>query len=366
MFFADSLSSLMSVRRWAESTAPEDIGTLFETVVGPSSMGAIRLTGGQSPRRLAIPYSFVGGATFETSVQVQVSFKFDPPAAESTQASTAYASTGFITINGGYQLTFSPGSGANNAANQRTFGLSIRRAASASTFDSAQLLDVDLFHDTWYTFILKTVVTAGVSATYDLQVFKEGENTPVFTTSDNLSDADFASGANAYVGLGTYGSTSGVIIKTGTDVDGTLPSQAVDVSRVYPLVPDDVGSHSEWSSTSGDNYQNVDDDGSNIDGNSVSSAVSGDLDMYNTTDPEGVPASSTVDGVSVHVLAESSAGNTLTLKVSTSGAPQDLGSDITLPTQTGAFGRGAKLDPTDGLAFDQADLAGLQIGVEVP
>ena len=86
MFFADSLSSLMSARRWAESTVPEDIGTIFETVVGPSSMGAIRLTGGQSARRLAIPYSFVGGATFETSVQVQASFKFDPPAAESTSS----------------------------------------------------------------------------------------------------------------------------------------------------------------------------------------------------------------------------------------------------------------------------------------
>jgi len=133
--------------------------------------------------------------------------------------------------------------------------------------------------------------------------------------------------------------------------------------RIETIQPNGVGTNSDWTPTSGDNYTNVDEDVADDDTTIVATGTATDLDTYAFSNLSGTPSS--IYGVMIGSVGKASPGATTGIKHYTlSSAATDESAEITL---IGAYQFNQTFvgqDPNTTAAWTEAGVNAAEFGIE--
>jgi hypothetical protein len=187
----------------------------------------------------------------------------------------------------------------------------------------------------------------------------------------DISSQDTCNGSNAYCGdieirpIKNYGSyhLDDLYICNG---QGSKNNDFLGDIRVDALRPDGAGTHTDFTPSTGSNYENVDedypdDDSTYNDGSNVS-----DQDSYSLDDLPTPPSGSTIHGVKDQITVRKTDAGTRTAKILTVQNSSDyLGDEITLSDSFTTHARVMEDNPDDSAAWADADVNGGEVGVEI-
>jgi hypothetical protein len=179
----------------------------------------------------------------------------------------------------------------------------------------------------------------GAATTFDTLQYRNSASSISGAQIDDLAFNDTAGGADdGYCGDGK--------------ITGYVANAAGDVTQLTP--------------SAGSNYQCVDEVPPNGDTDYVSSATPGQYDLYNIADYTPT-AGSTIRRVWVESRSreESAAADTIQLGVKSGGTEYWGTARAVTTTYDQYVGNDLKVDPFDSVAWTEADIDGLQIGVKV-
>lgn len=376
-YFCEGFTRLISVRRWADFSAAtggfltsSNIGDVFSSVAGREMGGGIGLddnNGNTVQETLAASFSNIGGSNSESSMQCQLSFKFERPS--STPTNYMPGTQELISFPGALGiLPFqSTGDAASSPSNSRRFRISLRQwDSSAGAFTGSSAFNDNLYLSTWYTAIFRVEVTAGVSAQYELKIYRQGDFvSPVLDQSGTVTFADASNPFLCRIGVQENQSVDDWVIKTGSDVDAfsSLPTPVV----VDSLLTSANGTTIQWTpSNAGDNYTNVDDVGADLDSDQVAATTSGQVDLYRTTGTTAqIPTGADIEGVTAHGIGLSPDGLSIKVKMRPASTTVDVGTNQTLTTGDTTFARGSATNPDGGGAWTKALLDATEFGIEL-
>jgi hypothetical protein len=128
--------------------------------------------------------------------------------------------------------------------------------------------------------------------------------------------------------------------------------------------PSAAGDSTQWTPSTGSNYQNVDETLPDDDSTYNSDSTSGHLDLYATTD---LPTfSGNVLGIDVCGVLRKDTGGTETAKLAVkTNSTVYYGSNITLTNSYASYKKQYILNPNTGVAFTTSEANALQIGAQV-
>lgn len=142
-------------------------------------------------------------------------------------------------------------------------------------------------------------------------------------------------------------------------VDDSWPGDG----KIIAITPDAAGDSTQWTPSTGANYQNVDERPPNDDTDYNYTSTDGNVDLFNLTSP-------TLTGIGVQRIIvkgtarkEAANGDQMRLCVKTGGTVYN-GSDYGFSTLYSRLQEHWRLNPNTSLAWTQSDLDGLQAGYE--
>lgn len=194
------------------------------------------------------------------------------------------------------------------------------------------------------------------------------------TTDINVSGADTLATANVYATLLRFGETGSTSATYTYDIDdlyvydttGGVQDDFAGDHRIECIFPSGAGSDTDFTPSTGSNFQNVDDTTPDDDSTYNSSATVGHVDTFAMGNLSS--SSGTITSVSVVVRArkEDAGARTLRTRLENAAAvvtTQESG-DLS-PSTSYAFYRGTHRVDGDGNAFVPSDINGIEAGYEV-
>jgi len=216
---------------------------------------------------------------------------------------------------------------------------------------------------TWYYVEVKAIISNTVG-----QITIRVNEMQVLGTS---ADEDTQNGSNVYVKCiytaGVHGAIQ-TFFDDGyiCDTSGSKNNDFLGDIRVDEDVPDAAGAHTDFTPSAGSNYQNVDEtpgpdsDTTYNDGSSVN-----DQDSYGLP-ALPAPAGTTIHAVIDQITVRKTDAGLRKCKILTRQSGTDyLGSEIVLSDSFTTETRVMENNPADSLAWEDADISGGEIGVEV-
>lgn len=193
----------------------------------------------------------------------------------------------------------------------------------------------------------------------------------------NVTGADTQATGNAYAtrfSLGAQGNGNGktmvyddLYIMDGTDgtaTQGAAFNSFLGDVRVDDLLPESAGDSTQWTPSTGNNYQCVDETTRNDDTDYVSSSNIGDKDLYNV--PSLSSATGTVKAVLVTMRARKDDAGTRTIKAKVKhGGVEGNGVNHGLSTSYAYLQDVFGINPSTSAAWTIAEVNAAQVGVEV-
>ena len=214
----------------------------------------------------------------------------------------------------------------------------------------------------WYYVEVKVTIDDSVGV---IQVKVNGNNVI------NLTNQDTRNGANAVINKIRFAAPGNnqaywhddlyILDTTGTKNNDFLGDIRVDVLR-----PDGAGTYTDFTPSTGSNYENVDESPGPDDDTTYNEATNiGDQDSYNL-DALPSPSGTTIHGVKSQITARKTDAGTREIKVLTrSGTTDDLGNAISLSDTYTTPCKVLEDNPDDSLAWEDADVNALEVGVEI-
>jgi len=134
--------------------------------------------------------------------------------------------------------------------------------------------------------------------------------------------------------------------------------------RVRTLVPNGDGAETDWTSTGGSHYTEVDDVGnSDDDTTTLTSSTPGDRDRLDVATYDG-GSSDKIVAVGPEVYAKTDVAGTMKIGVRASGGGESMSSAFTPGVGYGQLVHIASLNPDDSSVWEVADLASVQVVLE--
>lgn len=219
-----------------------------------------------------------------------------------------------------------------------------------------------MLNDVWYYLEVKATISDSVG-----QVTINVDEQEVLSTSANK---DTCNGSNAYVGSVWLANTSGINSTYFDDfyicdTSGSKNNDFLGDIRIDAVRPDGAGTHTDFTPSTGSNYQNVDetypdDDTTYNDGDTV-----GYQDSY------GLPAlpspvGTTIYGVKDQITVRKTDAGAMQCKLLTvQGGSDYLGDTIQLSDSFTTHARIMENNPDDSAAWEDADISSGELGVEI-
>jgi len=211
--------------------------------------------------------------------------------------------------------------------------------------------------DTWYYLELK-VLTHDSAGTYEVRI----------DNADWVSGTgvDTQPGSNAYhtaVRLGAlFGGQARYDDMYVLDASGSENNDFLGNRQVVPLRPDGDGDLSDWTPSTGNNYENVDDVQRDDDTTYNETNTANDVDLYDYADSTGL---ATINGVMITTCVRVTTGSMDMKTVIKSGSTTDESSPATI-TQQAYVSKTylAEQDPNTAAAWTPTNLNAAQFGIE--
>jgi len=214
----------------------------------------------------------------------------------------------------------------------------------------------------WFYLEVKVTISGTVG---QITIKKDGVS--VLSTAANLNTLN---GSNAYVGRIDISLTRSEVMNYYDDFyicdnSGTKNNDFLGDVRVDPVRPDGAGTHTDFSPSAGSNYQNVDE--TYPDGDTTYNDGSGvaDQDSYGLPALPS-PAGTTIYGVKDQItVRKTDAGSRQCKLLTVQGGSDYLGDAIILSDTYITETRIMEDNPDDSAAWEDADISGGEIGVEI-
>jgi hypothetical protein len=133
--------------------------------------------------------------------------------------------------------------------------------------------------------------------------------------------------------------------------------------RVDVIRPNGAGANADFTPSAGSNYENVDEATPDDDSTHNSSGTVGHQDSYALP---SLSAGGTIFGVkSLICIAKDDAGAKGAKILTRSNSTYYKSDEINPPTDYKSFGKVYQNNPDDSLAWQESDIAGMEVGVEV-
>lgn len=238
----------------------------------------------------------------------------------------------------------------------------VRRSSNSGSV--VGIASTPLLTDTWYT--LEIEIECENSGSCKVRI----DGVEIINDTGDLRASSYTSGVSSVEFTGKdEPSNTGIYWDDIVIYDNTGSSfnSFIGPTRIATVKPNAVGDDSDGTPTAGNNYENVDEaDTHDGDTTTVSFATAGDKDLYQC---ESLPVTP-IDIKGVVVSAYSRAGGTTPreakLKIKHGGTEAD-GDDFQVPHSVGYKVRqdGFSVNPSTGLAWTEAEINAMQIGIEV-
>ena len=221
--------------------------------------------------------------------------------------------------------------------------------------------DHTLLAKTWYYIEIKAYIHDSAGT---VEIHVNGVEVLSLTSKDTLNGTDNYVGALSIgyaAECNTYFDDLYVLDTTGSKNNDFLGDVRIDAVR-----PDGAGTYTDFDPSAGSNYQNVDespgpdDDTTYNDGDTV-----GDQDSYGLPALPS-PAGTTIYGVKDQITVRKTDAGSMECKLLTvQGGSDYLGDAITLSDTFTTHARIMENNPDDSAAWEDADISGGEIGVEI-
>jgi len=189
-------------------------------------------------------------------------------------------------------------------------------------------------------------------------------------TDINISSVDTRNGGNASadtIQIAGGPSSSGVDMRYDDvylcDGTGSINNDFLGDVRVSALYPTGAGAHTDWTPSTGSNWQNVDDATSNGDTDYNSSGTPNQIDTYAMGD---LPASAaSVLGVFYHFwVRKDDAGSRQVAPVVRISGTDYVGTTVTVPSSYDEFHEMHETSPATSAAWTVSEVNGMEYGVK--
>lgn len=218
---------------------------------------------------------------------------------------------------------------------------------------------------TWYYMEVKVTISDTVG-----QVTINVDEAEVLSTT---ADKDTCNGSNDYVGSVYFGPNDDGVSTTFIDdmyicdTSGDAPhNDFLGDVRIDCLRVSGAGSHTEFTPSAGSNYENVDEE-SGPDGDTTynDGDTTNDEDSY-ALDNLPSPAATTIYGVKSQITARKTDAGARKCKIITrSGGTDYTGDEETLSDSFQTVTKLYEDNPDDSAAWEDADVNGMEVGIEV-
>jgi hypothetical protein len=228
--------------------------------------------------------------------------------------------------------------------------------ATLATSASALLLN------TWY--YVEAKATVGDSGSYEVRV-----NGVTWLSDSGVDTQQNATSVTDRIGVGPVVGSPTV---TGFYVDdlyicdgtGSTANDFLGDVMVTTLVPTGAGNSTQFTPSTGSNWQNVGELPHNSDTGFNSSNTAGHIDLYAMQDIAATP--SAIHGIQWNaVVRKDDAGSYLARRVVRSGGTDYEGADLSMNTTYQVFSELFTSDPATGVAFTKAGVDALQAGIKL-
>lgn len=200
-------------------------------------------------------------------------------------------------------------------------------------------------------------------STGQFQIWKNGVSVFNASSLNTIATANAYSTKFATVGLGTYHTYMDDVYYL--VVDATAPNSFPGDTTVYTLFPSGAGSSTQWTASTGSNYQCVDDPNGNEDGDYVSDATVGHIDEYTLDDlPGGFSGTILAAQYNIRYRKDDATTRQVAMRVN-SGGTIAHGATVTCASSYQTQRDQALVDPHTSAAWTGSGINALKIGPEV-
>lgn len=240
--------------------------------------------------------------------------------------------------------------------------IDVRRSSSSGSV--VGITSTPLLADTWYTLEIEIVCENSGSCIVRI------DGVEVINATGDLRASGYTSGVSWIEFTGKDQPTNTGIYWDDIviyDSSGSSFNSFIGPTRIASIKPNAIGDDSDGIPTVGNNYENVDDIGSHDgDTTGVSFSTTGDKDLYHCESLPVTPIDIKGVVVSAYSRADGTTPREAKLKIKHGGTEAD-GEDFQVPHSVGYAIRqdGFAVNPSTGLAWTEAEINAMQIGLEV-